>query len=129
MHVLRNYLLYTFNDRIKNTAKEIPLIIVACYSLSLSLCTVPSEHAVIAKERRSGMYHLSAYYLAKSVSELPLVLLQPIFYLVITYWIVGLNGAAGFFGTLFIVITNALVAQVYIIIIHTTVTCSIAPLF
>ena len=59
------------------------------------------------------MYHLSAYYLAKTVSELPLVILQPTFYLVITYWIVGLNGVASFFGTLFIVITNSIVAQVY----------------
>ena len=74
--------------------------------------TIPSEHAVIAKERHSGMYHLSAYYLTKTVSELPLVIAQPSFYLLISYWIVGLNGAAAFFGTWLIIITNALVAQV-----------------
>ena len=73
---------------------------------------VPSEHAVISKERRSGVYHLSAYYLAKTVSELPLVVLQPSFYLLISYWIVGLNGAAGFFGTWFVLVTNSLAAQV-----------------
>jgi ABC-type multidrug transport system permease subunit len=76
--------------------------------------TVPSEHSVIAKERRSGMYHLSAYYLAKTVSELPLVIVQPSFYLLISYWIIGLNGAAAFFGTWFIIITNSLVSQVKI---------------
>jgi ABC-type multidrug transport system permease subunit len=69
---------------------------------------------VIAKERRSGMYHLSAYYLAKTVSELPLVIVQPSFYLIISYWIIGLNGAAAFFGTWFIIITNSLVSQVKI---------------
>ena len=73
---------------------------------------VPAEHAVISKERRSGVYHLSAYYMAKTVSELPLVLLQPSLYVVITYWIVGLNGPASFFGTWFILITNSVVAQV-----------------
>ena len=59
------------------------------------------------------MYHLSAYYLAKTVSELPLVILQPTFYLIVTYWIVGLNGVASFFGTMLIVITNSIVAQVH----------------
>lgn len=67
---------------------------------------------MIAKERRSGMYHLSAYYLAKSVSELPLLVVQPSFYLIISYWIIGLNGVAAFFGTWFIIITNSLVSQV-----------------
>ena len=81
---------------------------------------VPSEHAVISKERRSGVYHLSAYYLAKTVSELPLVLLQPSFYLLISYWIVGLNGAASFFGTWFVLVTNSLAAQV-ITPLHTSV--------
>ena len=67
---------------------------------------------MISKERRSGVYHLSAYYLAKTVSELPLVLLQPSLYLIISYWIVGLNGPAAFFGTWFVLVTNSIAAQV-----------------
>ena len=67
---------------------------------------------MISKERRSGVYHLSAYYLAKTVSELPLVLLQPSIYLIISYWIVGLNGPAAFFGTWLVLVTNCLAAQV-----------------
>ena len=58
------------------------------------------------------MYHLSAYYLSKTVSELPLVVVQPTFFLIITYWIVGLHGVASFFGTLLVIITNSIVAQV-----------------
>ena len=58
------------------------------------------------------MYHLSAYYLAKTVSELPLVIVQPTFFVIITYWIVGLNGVASFFGSLLVIITNSVVAQV-----------------
>ena len=87
--------------------------IVSFYNAVLYLFrAVPSEHSVIAKERRSGMYHLSVYYLAKTVSELPLVIIQPSFYFLISYWIIGLSGAAAFFGTWLIVITNSLVAQV-----------------
>ena len=63
------------------------------------------------------MYHLSAYYLSKTVSELPLVVVQPTFFLIITYWIVGLHGVASFFGTLLVIITNSIVAQVTIIIL------------
>ena len=86
--------------------------IFLCTNFAQFLCIVPSEHAVISKERRSGVYHLSAYYLAKTVSELPLVLLQPSLYLLISYWIVGLNGPAGFCGTWFILVTSSIVAQV-----------------
>ena len=74
----------------------------------------------MSKERRSGMYHLSAYYLSKTVSELPLVViqLQPTFFLIITYWIVGLHGVASFFSTPLVIITNSIVAQVTITILY-----------
>lgn len=57
------------------------------------------------------MYHLSAYYMAKLVSEIPLMLFTPSLYHIITYWIVGLNGADGFFGTWFVLILTCFVGQ------------------
>lgn len=79
---------------------------------------MPAEHAVISKERRSGSYHLSAYYLAKGLSELPLALVLPSIFLVITYWCTGLNGWASFFGILLILLLTSVVAQVYSIPYH-----------
>jgi len=76
-----------------------------------SLCAVPAEHVVISKERRSGSYHLSAYYLAKTVSELPLVLLLPLVFLTISYWAAAINSWASYFALLLIVTVSNLAGQ------------------
>ncbi|XP_060083424.1 uncharacterized protein LOC132562686 [Ylistrum balloti] len=70
-----------------------------------TVTSFPSERLVINKERASGWYRVSAYYLAKMTSELPLILAQPLVFGTIVYWSVGLNGVSAYFatiGTLFI---------------------------
>lgn len=73
---------------------------------------VPSERVVINKERSSGSYHLSAYYLAKTFSELPLLLTLPSIYIVVVYWSAGLNGWGSFFGTWFVILCGGFTTQV-----------------
>ena len=58
------------------------------------------------------MYHLSAYFMAKLLSELPLMLFSPSLFHIITYWIVGISGVDGFFGTWLVIIVTCLVGQV-----------------
>ncbi|XP_033751581.1 ABC transporter G family member 14-like isoform X3 [Pecten maximus] len=71
----------------------------------------PMEQAVIYKERASGWYRLSAYYLAKMTSELPLIFVQPLLFLVVAYWTIGLNGAVAFFATIGTVFIDSLAGQ------------------
>ena len=53
--------------------------------------TFPLERAIIFKERGSGAYHLSAYFLAKTTSEAPARLTLPAIYMCISYWMSGVN--------------------------------------
>ena len=57
----------------------------------------PLERAIIFKERSSGAYHLSAYFMAKTTSEAPARLALPAIYMVISYWMAGLNNNFGIF--------------------------------
>lgn len=40
----------------------------------------------------AGYYRLSAYYLAKTFSEIPLFLVIPTLFFTIVYWMAGING-------------------------------------
>ncbi|KAL5491007.1 hypothetical protein EMCRGX_G016220 [Ephydatia muelleri] len=77
-----------------------------------ALFAFPSERVIVNKERASGSYRLSSYFAAKMLSELPLNVLLPSFYLFIVYWACGLNPTpTAFFGTWSIMILNALTTQ------------------
>jgi len=50
-----------------------------------------SDRAVLNKERVSGYYRLSAYYIAKNVSGIPVMLILPSILFTIVFWSTGLN--------------------------------------
>jgi len=55
-------------------------------TMSKSVHTFLPERRVINKERASASYRLSAYFVANTVADLPVVLLMPFIFMVISYW-------------------------------------------
>lgn len=60
-------------------------------SMFAALMSYPSEALIVNKERSSGSYHLSAYFLAKMCSEVPTRMILPTIYMVIAYFLAGIN--------------------------------------
>ncbi|KAG9140551.1 hypothetical protein Leryth_016042 [Lithospermum erythrorhizon] len=72
----------------------------------------PQERAIFNKERSSGMYTLSSYFMARITGELPMELILPTVFLTITYWMAGLKPDLwAFLQTLMVMLGYALVSQ------------------
>lgn len=70
----------------------------------------PFELPIIYNEVASNLYRTDAYYLAKTVTGLPLTLLFPVIGASINYSLIGLDNNAGrFFGFvgILLLVTNA----------------------
>lgn len=70
------------------------------------------ERAIFRRERASGAYRVSSYFLAKNVSEFPLQVFFPFLISTIVYWMVGLRAdPARFFTFCAIVVITSFTAQ------------------
>lgn len=71
--------------------------------LFTAIFTFPLERAVLAKERASDMYRLTAYFLARTLGDLPLELALPFVFMTIIYFMTNLHRS--FLAFLFTVLT------------------------
>jgi ABC-type multidrug transport system ATPase subunit/ABC-type multidrug transport system permease subunit len=79
------------------------------------------ERTIILKERAAGSYRLSAYYLSKSISELPIRLSLPFLYLVISFPMSSLAPSAQvFFQVVSVQLLSALAGESIGVFIGTT---------
>lgn len=70
------------------------------------------DRVVLVKERSSGMYTLSSYFMARVTGDLPMELVLPAVFLCITYWMAGLKAELSAFATtLMVVLSYVLVSQ------------------
>lgn len=79
-----------------------------------AIFTFPQERAMLSKERESNMYRLSAYFVARTTSDLPLDLILPVLFLVVVYFMAGLRlSAESFFLSVLTVFLCIVAAQVH----------------
>ncbi|KAM0853000.1 hypothetical protein ACQ4PT_051372 [Festuca glaucescens] len=79
-----------------------------------AIFTFPQERAMLNKERAVDMYKLSAYFLARTTSDLPLDLFLPVIFMVIVYFMAGLKASAShFFLSMLTVFLSIIAAQVW----------------
>ncbi|XP_068635396.1 ABC transporter G family member 22-like [Aristolochia californica] len=77
-----------------------------------AIFTFPQERAMLNKERAVDMYRMSAYFLARTTSDLPLDLILPVAFLLIVYFMATLKmNATTFFLTLLVVFLSIVAAQ------------------
>ncbi|KAK6946753.1 ABC transporter-like, ATP-binding domain [Dillenia turbinata] len=82
------------------------------FPLFHAIFTFPPELMMIHKERTSRMYKLSSYFMSKIVGDLPMELILPTIFVIITYWMAWLRPTAGnFFYALAALLLTVLVAQ------------------
>ncbi|KAJ6855528.1 ABC transporter G family member 25-like [Populus alba x Populus x berolinensis] len=79
---------------------------------SNSVFVFPQERAIFVKERASGMYTLSSYFMSRIVGDLPMELILPTVFLSVTYWMAGLKPELdAFLLTLLVLLGYVLVSQ------------------
>ncbi|GKE20616.1 ABC transporter G family member 9-like protein, partial [Tanacetum coccineum] len=82
------------------------------FPLFQAIYTFPQERAMLAKERSSRMYKLSSYFLSRTIGDLPMELVLPTLFYILTYLMAGLKpDAGGFVYALFTVLLSVLVTQ------------------
>ena len=86
------------------------LLFLSFRQLFVALFTFPDEFKMLLKERASGMYRLSAFYFARTASDLPMDMAIPTLFLLLVYFMGHLRyTAAAFFANFFTVILVMLV--------------------
>jgi hypothetical protein len=82
------------------------------FPLYNAVFTFPLERPMLLKERASGMYRLSSYFAARAAADLPMELGLPTAFVLILYWMGGLDPRPGAFVlSLAVVLYSVLVAQ------------------
>ena len=75
------------------------LIAIGNVAVNASIATFSSERPLLVRERAKGMYRMSAYFLAKTLTDGANTVLLPILVVICVYWAAGLKPTAPAFFT------------------------------
>ncbi|KAD5507650.1 hypothetical protein E3N88_15353 [Mikania micrantha] len=82
------------------------------FPLFQAIFTFPQEILMLDKERSSGMYRLSSYFVSRTLGDLPMEMVMPTLFCIITYWMAGLKPTFGsFLYAWFALLLSVLVSQ------------------
>lgn len=76
-----------------------------------AVLSFPNEREILYKERAAGYYRLSAYYLAKIISEAPLTLVLPIFSFFVISMFAGFYRPGILFASMAVIVFHAILSQ------------------
>ncbi len=91
----------------KSIATRVPSLFFSCVTQGIvaslqCISSFPSERAIILRERAAGAYHVSAYFLAKSLVDILSVSWGPTIFCAIVYPTIGYQNTASHFFTYWI---------------------------
>ncbi|KAL6257473.1 hypothetical protein P5V15_011043 [Pogonomyrmex californicus] len=76
----------------------------AFFPMYATLALIPQELPLLLREYKAGMYPVHLYYLARMISLVPGLLVEPILFTVIMYWLAGLRPAMDALGLTILVV-------------------------
>ncbi|XP_036147912.1 protein scarlet isoform X2 [Monomorium pharaonis] len=74
------------------------------FPMYATLALIPQELPLLLREYKEGMYSVHLYYLARMISLVPGLLVEPILFTVIMYWLAGLRPAMDALGLTILVV-------------------------
>ena len=84
----------------------------AMLSIMGTLHTFPMEMGLVMREANSNLYSVPAYFIAKTLMELPFMILFPVCYVTPMYFMMGLRGtAAAYFSFTLVIVLLTLASQ------------------
>lgn len=100
--ILIGFVFYQIGEGQESVVKRRPVLFFCAinqgvFGALIVINSFPSERKIILRERAAGSYYVSAYYMAKIVSEMILQVTSPIAFSLIVYWIVGFQAVASKF--------------------------------
>lgn len=76
----------------------------AFFPMYATLALIPQELPLLLREYKAGMYSIHLYYLARMLSLIPGLLVEPMLFTVIMYWLAGLRPAMDALGLTILVV-------------------------